>query len=118
MWVEQLMLLLSGCLAYLEMKMSTKSTMKISVPSLNDRVKWISLEDSMRQTGWTPDVIFEIVQRYCDSQDHARNYRLKASAKSKLLKARLAQLALSAGMTVEEYLECEESNASSSASGE
>jgi hypothetical protein len=89
--------------------MSTKSTMKISVPVLTERVKWTSLAS----TGWDEATIFEIVQRYCDAQDHARNYRLRAAAKGKLVRAALETLAKASRMTVEEYLEIEESKATS-----
>lgn len=91
--------------------MSTKSTMKISVPPMALRLTWTSLAD----TGWNDDVIFEIVQRYCDAQDHAKSYRTKAALKTKLLKLQLEKLASSAGMSVEEYLEMESANLTESA---
>lgn len=89
--------------------MSTKSTMKISVPAQATRLTWTSIED----TPFSAEEIFEIVQRYCDSQDHAKNYRHKAALKVKLLKARMEQIELLAsksGMSVEEYLESEADN--------
>lgn len=96
--------------------MSSKPTLKISVPSKDVRYQWTQLSD----LPWTPDVILEIVQRYCDSQDHAKNYRHRAQLKAKLLKARFSQielLAKASGMTVDEYLEVESANLSE-ASGE
>lgn len=83
--------------------MSNKPTVKITVPALALRVKWTSLVD----TGWDEGTLLEIVQRYCDAQDHAKNYRQRAAAKRKLLTERLEQLAKASGMTVEQYLEAE-----------
>ena len=91
-----------------------KSTMKISVPELLVRKDWTSIED----TGWDQATIFEIVMRYCDAQDHAKSYRTRAALKTKLLKAQLEKLATSAGMSVEEYLEIEMTNAASPEGGE
>lgn len=82
--------------------------LKITVPDLPTRLAWETLED----LPWPPEVIFEIVMRYCDTQDHAKNYRKRSALKTQLLKARLDQLAKASGMSVEAYLEMEESNLS------
>lgn len=67
--------------------MTTK--MIIAVPAAEVRSGWKKLAD----TQLSADVVLEIVQRYFDAQEHARNYRQRAASKAKLLK----EFALAAG---------------------
>lgn len=82
-----------------------KSGVKIVVPPTLQR-NWETLDEMP----FTIEQIVEIVHRWCDAQDHAKNYRQRRAAKDKMLKMRVAELAKSSGMTVEEYLEMEEAN--------
>lgn len=61
------------------------SKMIIKVPPVEQRTKWAALEDVSAE--FSDEVIFEIVCRYFDAQDHAINYRKKSAAKIKTLKA-------------------------------
>lgn len=79
----------------------TTETKQIHIPEKLERVGWATMAD----TPFTPEEQFELVCRYCDSQDYAKAYRRKRNQKMKLLKSRVAELAKEAGVSVEEYLE-------------
>lgn len=59
--------------------MST-SQIKITVPDVTART-WKSLKDV--QAVFTDQEILTMVHRYCDAQDHAKNYRVNRAAKIK-----------------------------------
>lgn len=61
----------------------TRKQIKIAVPPLSERLEWQELGD----LPFDAEVIMEIVQRYCDSQDHAKNYRLRRQEEFNRLKA-------------------------------
>lgn len=65
----------------------SKSTLKITVPPAEER-DWTTLDE----TPFTAEEILTIVHRYCDAQDHAKNYRVKAAQAAKDLKAEHARL--------------------------
>ena len=61
------------------------TTMKIKVPSAIARTGWKFIED----LPFTAEEIVEIVGRYCDAQDHAKNYRVRRAESFKVMKAEL-----------------------------
>lgn len=67
--------------------MRTKKQMKITVPPMEERLEWVNMED----LPYDAEVIMEIVHRYCDSQDHAKNYRTRRADEFKMLKALKAE---------------------------
>lgn len=63
--------------------------LKISVPAQLEREKWVTLEDVVEYYATSQMegevVVLEMVKRYCDMQDHAKAYRQRAAAKTKLV---------------------------------
>ncbi len=96
---------------------NTTTITKIALPLEADRMAWKSLADA--QEVYSDDEILEIVQRYLDHATHQKNYhaarliKMKAdAARSKALETRLNEFAKAAGLSLAEYLEMEEENAS------
>ena len=67
--------------------MTNKSTLRIAIPEVSTR-NWKFIKD----LPFTPEEIVTICHRYCDAQDHAKNYRVKAATNAKADKAELARL--------------------------
>lgn len=65
------------------------TNIKIAIPDVTTRT-WKNMKDI--QQVFTDEQIVTIVHRYCDSQDHAKNYRVNAAARVKAMKARLEEL--------------------------
>lgn len=60
--------------------------MRIVVPQAQERT-WKTLEQVL--TAFSKEQVLEIVHRYCDAQDHARNYRQRAQQKQRAMKQAL-----------------------------
>lgn len=71
------------------MSSSSSTTIKISVPSINAR-NWASMAEV--KAVFSDEEIVTMVHRYCDAQDHARNYRVRRAEEFKALKARVAEI--------------------------
>lgn len=67
--------------------MRTKKQVKITVPPMEERLEWEFLDDMP----FDAPTIVEIVHRYCDAQDHAKNYRTRRADEFKMLKALQAE---------------------------
>ncbi len=101
---------------------TTTTITKIALPLEATRMAWKSLADA--QATYSDDEILEIVQRYLDHATHQKNYhatrllKMKAdAARSKALEVRLNEFAKAAGLSLAEYLETEEQNATDITSG-
>lgn len=60
------------------------STLKITVPDVKTRT-WNTLKEVQAQ--FTEEELVAIVHRYCDTQDHAKTYRVRRAAKIKAVMA-------------------------------
>lgn len=60
--------------------MSDNTTLKITVPDVTKR-NWKTLKEV--SATFTEDELVAIVHRYCDTQDHAKTYRVRRAAKIK-----------------------------------
>lgn len=58
------------------------TTLKITVPSPDQR-EWKTLEDVLAD--FTSEEVVQIVHRYCDSQDHAKRYRVNRASRIKAM---------------------------------
>lgn len=95
------------------MAQSNVEVLRITVPPQSERLTWTSLGD----LPFSEAEQFEIIQRWCDQADRQKSYhklrnlRLRNEAlRGKALEAKLKEFAKAAGMTLEEYLEMEETN--------
>lgn len=61
----------------------------VKVPDITTRT-WTTLEQI--QSVFTEQELVQIVHRYCDSQDHAKNYRQNVKERIQAMKDKLAEL--------------------------
>lgn len=62
--------------------------MVIEIPHISSRT-WKTLDEIKKV--YNEQEIVQIVHRYCDSQDHAKNYRQRAKSKVDAMKAALTE---------------------------
>ena len=74
-----------------ELALSAKK-MVIQIPAISQRT-WKTLEEVMKV--YKPEEIVQIVHRYCDSQDHAKAYRVRRAEKIKMMEALIEEHGLS-----------------------
>lgn len=76
--------------------MAANASLKITVPSKEFRYEqWTNLADVLdhfQVDGDAEAIVFEMVMRYCDAQDHAKTYRQNKAARDKEIKTRYEAL--------------------------